>query len=254
MNTPDSCISTSLGRGDRRGLSMAIGVAAQFETMLRQKDVIGEWSRDRSGREAWAGAFTWENIPGGDSAPRNLQNRRASRVRSDQTRYALAAVAGRAADRTRRGRRHGRRWAADPRAFLSQMVSSDRSKGWPPRTMFGTWMRGPARSRRPFNAALRSRMSSAPLRIRIARRPWAMSDGLRVRSRPSRRRDGRLERRPERRQNETSERRENGPLYFQWVSWSGRQDLNLRPEVPKTSALPGCAIPRTVVSVVFSVS
>ena len=27
--------------------------------------------------------------------------------------------------------------------------------------------------------------------------------------------------------------------------WSGQQDLNLRPEVPKTSALPGCAIPRT---------
>jgi hypothetical protein len=26
--------------------------------------------------------------------------------------------------------------------------------------------------------------------------------------------------------------------------WSGQQDLNLRPEVPKTSALPGCAIPR----------
>src|SRR5208283_4598287 len=26
--------------------------------------------------------------------------------------------------------------------------------------------------------------------------------------------------------------------------WSGQQDSNLRPEVPKTSALPGCAIPR----------
>ncbi len=36
------------------------------------------------------------------------------------------------------------------------------------------------------------------------------------------------------------------------VSWSGQQDLNLRPEVPKTSALPGCAIPRTVVAAVFS--
>jgi hypothetical protein len=58
-------IGASLARGDRRGLSMAIGVAAQFETMLRQKDVIGEWSRDPGGREAWTGAFTWENIPGG---------------------------------------------------------------------------------------------------------------------------------------------------------------------------------------------
>src|ERR1700761_3887968 len=28
--------------------------------------------------------------------------------------------------------------------------------------------------------------------------------------------------------------------------WSGQQDLNLRPAVPKTAALPGCAIPRPV--------
>jgi hypothetical protein len=60
------------------GLSMAIGVATQFETMLRQKDVIGEWSAigragerpslnglRAAGREAWSGAYTWENIPGG---------------------------------------------------------------------------------------------------------------------------------------------------------------------------------------------
>src|SRR5271165_3222074 len=33
--------------------------------------------------------------------------------------------------------------------------------------------------------------------------------------------------------------------------WSGQQDSNLRPEVPKTSALPGCAIPRTVFRVGF---
>jgi hypothetical protein len=26
--------------------------------------------------------------------------------------------------------------------------------------------------------------------------------------------------------------------------WSGQQDSNLRPAVPKTAALPGCAIPR----------
>ncbi len=30
----------------------------------------------------------------------------------------------------------------------------------------------------------------------------------------------------------------------QGVSWSGQQDSNLRPVVPKTTALPGCAIPR----------
>jgi hypothetical protein len=47
------------------GLSMAIGVATQFETMLRQKDVIGEWTIDAAGRESWSGPYTWENIPGG---------------------------------------------------------------------------------------------------------------------------------------------------------------------------------------------
>jgi hypothetical protein len=31
---------------------------------------------------------------------------------------------------------------------------------------------------------------------------------------------------------------------IQMVEWSGQQDLNLRPAVPKTAALPGCAIPR----------
>jgi hypothetical protein len=42
-----------------RGRSMAIGVAAQFELALRQKDVIGEWADDE-----WSGPFTWENVPG----------------------------------------------------------------------------------------------------------------------------------------------------------------------------------------------
>jgi hypothetical protein len=57
-------IASALARGDKRGLYMAIGVACQFETMLRQIDVIGEWV-EANGRETWAGAFTWENIPGG---------------------------------------------------------------------------------------------------------------------------------------------------------------------------------------------
>ena len=42
-----------------RGRYMAIGIAAQFELALRQKDIIGEWNGD-----GWSGAFTWENIPG----------------------------------------------------------------------------------------------------------------------------------------------------------------------------------------------
>src|SRR4249920_2914959 len=31
----------------------------------------------------------------------------------------------------------------------------------------------------------------------------------------------------------------------QRLGWSGQQDSNLRPAVPKTAALPGCAIPRS---------
>src|SRR5208283_1931413 len=58
-------VSAALARGDARGLHMAIGVAAQFETMLRQRDVIGAWTVDSAGRETWAGSFTWENLPGG---------------------------------------------------------------------------------------------------------------------------------------------------------------------------------------------
>jgi Phage integrase family len=55
-----------------RALAMAIGTAAQFELMLRQGDIIGQWNAGRRapgqvlryGDEAWTGQFTWENIPG----------------------------------------------------------------------------------------------------------------------------------------------------------------------------------------------
>ena len=58
-------ITAALARGDARGLSMAIGVATQFETMLRQKDVIGEWEADGPAARAGAAPIAWENIPGG---------------------------------------------------------------------------------------------------------------------------------------------------------------------------------------------
>lgn len=65
-------IRAALSRGDARGRNMAIGVAAQFELALRQKDIIGEWGPARpniagatyAGAEMWIGAFRWENIPG----------------------------------------------------------------------------------------------------------------------------------------------------------------------------------------------
>jgi hypothetical protein len=53
-------IAAGVARTRPRYLHVAIGVAAQFETTLRQKDIIGEWHGG-----AWSGRFTWENIPGG---------------------------------------------------------------------------------------------------------------------------------------------------------------------------------------------
>lgn len=69
-----------LGRKDvipvERGLSMAIGVAAQFELALRQKDIIGEWRAD-----GWHGQFTWENVPGW-----------RWRMRTSKSKYRSAAI------------------------------------------------------------------------------------------------------------------------------------------------------------------
>jgi hypothetical protein len=55
-----------------RARSMTIGLAAQFELMLRQKDIIGQWGKAKPGTpnviyfqgEMWTGFFVWENIPG----------------------------------------------------------------------------------------------------------------------------------------------------------------------------------------------
>jgi len=78
-------IRTALDQGKRgvipheRGLYMAIGVAAQFDLLLRQKDIIGERPKTQAdldkairrgataivyGNQTWTGFFTWENIPG----------------------------------------------------------------------------------------------------------------------------------------------------------------------------------------------
>jgi len=66
---------------------MAIGVATQFETMLRQKDVIGEWLLDGQGRETWTGSYTWENIPGG--VLRLKTSKTGARIAHDLTRAEL---------------------------------------------------------------------------------------------------------------------------------------------------------------------
>jgi hypothetical protein len=56
-----------------RALSMGIGVAAQFELLLRQKGIIGDWGSPRG--EKWTGYFTWER------APRSTPARARSRTR-----------------------------------------------------------------------------------------------------------------------------------------------------------------------------
>jgi len=60
-----------------RALNLSIAVAAQFEMMLRQGDIIGKWANRKAnakfpggitllhvGDETWAGFFTWEKVPG----------------------------------------------------------------------------------------------------------------------------------------------------------------------------------------------
>jgi hypothetical protein len=60
-----------------RARYMAIGVVTQFDLMVRQKDIIGEWGPKSSNRKRaavmslieyggrmWTGYFIWESIPG----------------------------------------------------------------------------------------------------------------------------------------------------------------------------------------------
>ena len=71
-------IRLALGRGDDRGRNMAIGVAAQFELALRQKDIIGEWGPARpnvagavyADAEMWTGHFVGRTSRAGGYALR----------------------------------------------------------------------------------------------------------------------------------------------------------------------------------------
>lgn len=85
-----------------RGLYMAIGVAAQFETAERQRDIIGEWAPAGAKRkvpqdiavlerpkEAWIGYFTWENLPGWRWRLKTFKSSFTKRGNHDLTRYPL---------------------------------------------------------------------------------------------------------------------------------------------------------------------
>ena len=86
-----------------KALSMAICVAAQFELMVRQKDILGEWAAVGATRrmpagihttepvdgEVWAGFFTWELIPGWRWRMRTSKSKYRAAIDFDLTRYSL---------------------------------------------------------------------------------------------------------------------------------------------------------------------
>ncbi len=85
-----------------RCLHLAIGTAAQFELMLRQMDIIGEWAKLGANRklpagiitldcggDVWAGFFTWENIPGWRWRMKTSKSKYRSPAEFDLTKYSL---------------------------------------------------------------------------------------------------------------------------------------------------------------------
>lgn len=105
-----SFIRTALDLGKKgimpaeRALYMAIGVASQFELMLRQKDIIGAWEPTKADRrfpsgisivklekeaETWSGFYTWENIPGWRWRMRTSKSKYRAPAEFDLTLYSL---------------------------------------------------------------------------------------------------------------------------------------------------------------------
>ncbi|NEW95528.1 tyrosine-type recombinase/integrase [Rhodopseudomonas sp. BR0G17] len=85
-----------------RALAMSIGVAAQFELMLRQGDIIGKWEPRRADakfpagvsvlhleQETWSGFFTWEKIPGWRWRTRTSKSKYRAAVEFDLANYDL---------------------------------------------------------------------------------------------------------------------------------------------------------------------
>jgi hypothetical protein len=85
-----------------RCLHLAIGTAAQFELMLRQMDIIGEWAKLNANRrlpsgittlehkgETWAGFFTWEMIAGWRWRMKTSKSKYRSAADFDLTKYDL---------------------------------------------------------------------------------------------------------------------------------------------------------------------
>jgi hypothetical protein len=84
-----------------RALHMAIGTTAQFELMLRQKDIIGEWAPAAEltpknegiattyGNEIWTGYFRWERIPGWRWRMKTSKSKYRAAAEFDLQKYSL---------------------------------------------------------------------------------------------------------------------------------------------------------------------
>lgn len=85
-----------------RALYLSIGVAAQFELMLRQGDIIGKWAPRKADakfpggisllqldKETWSGFFTWEKIPGWRWRTRTSKSKYRAAVEFDLSIYDL---------------------------------------------------------------------------------------------------------------------------------------------------------------------
>lgn len=85
-----------------RALNVAIGTAAQFELLLRQMDIIGEWAPIGANRklpagiaslnlndELWAGYFTWENIAAWRWRMKTSKSKYRSAADFDLSKYTL---------------------------------------------------------------------------------------------------------------------------------------------------------------------
>lgn len=103
-----SFIQTAISLGQKgimpydRALNMAIATAAQFEMMVRQKDIIGGWEPTRADRrmpagitvlhhesETWTGFFTWEAIAGWRWRMKTSKSKYKAAADFDLTKYSL---------------------------------------------------------------------------------------------------------------------------------------------------------------------
>jgi hypothetical protein len=125
-----------------RALYMSIAVAAQFELMLRQADIIGQWaplnpaprlpkgaSTLIEGSKIWSAFFTWELVPGWRWRMKTSKSKcRAGQefmLRNYELLFPLLEAVPHA--RAARRNRQGRAWFAGASEQLRQVVPADRA-------------------------------------------------------------------------------------------------------------------------------